>query len=271
MTLIVGVKCSDGIVLAADSAATLGAFGDSTIVQNSASKLTVLAGRLIVGTSGHLGLGQRIASVVESLWNNKEFSGVTSVDAMVKLGVAFRQHLFMEAAAAREYAPLVGPGVAARSALSQTLVAMPVSRRLSLFQFDHQGAPEEATEHLPFVSIGNGQRIADPFLAFMRRIFWPPGLPGVREGVFAGVWTLQHAIETHPGGVGGTVCVAVIEAGKQGEWTARHLEDLEVAEHLQAIAVAEGTLRDFRTSLAPGPASMGAPTPPVPDQRDVTS
>ncbi|MBI4506703.1 MAG: hypothetical protein HY691_14305 [Chloroflexi bacterium] len=264
MTLIVGVKCTDGIVLAADSAATLGAIGDSTIVQNSASKLKVVDSCLIVGTSGSIGLGQRIAFEVERLWNQKAFSGTPPTTAMVILGGAFKPHLSMEAVATREFIPLIGAGAAARSALSHTLVAMTVSKRPCLFQFDHQGAPEEASEDLPFVSIGNGQRIADPFLAFIRRIFWPTDLPSVTEGVFAAVWTLDHCIETHPGGVNGPVHVAVIEARKPGEWIARHLAEPEVVEHRQAIDAAESSLRQFRASLAPSPASVVGNAPPTP-------
>jgi len=73
---------------------------------------------------------------------------------------------------ARCIAQSLGP-MAIQRALTTTLVALPLGHSTCLFQFDEQGAPEEATQELPFVSIGSGQPIADPFLAFLRRIFWP--------------------------------------------------------------------------------------------------
>src|SRR5207245_1801501 len=97
--------------------------------------------------------------------------------------------------------PIVGAQVAAASALASALVATMIGKAYHLFQFNHQGSAEAATTHLPFVAIGSGQATADPFLAFIRRLFWPSKLPATGEGLFAGVWTVRHAIHTSPGGV----------------------------------------------------------------------
>jgi len=58
MTLIVAMKCSDGVVVGADSAATLGSFGEQT-VKEIATKLYIVKDSLILGLSGPVGLAQR--------------------------------------------------------------------------------------------------------------------------------------------------------------------------------------------------------------------
>lgn len=66
MTLIVGIKSKEGIVLAADGAATLGSMGNRTVIQ-SVKKLSTIQDKIIVGVSGSVGLSQRINGVVDKL------------------------------------------------------------------------------------------------------------------------------------------------------------------------------------------------------------
>lgn len=65
MTLIVGIKCDDGIVLGADGAATLGVMGQSTVRQ-ATKKLDILKESVVVGVSGPVGLAQRIRGEIET-------------------------------------------------------------------------------------------------------------------------------------------------------------------------------------------------------------
>ena len=69
MTLIVGILCSDGVVVAADGAATLGSLGNSTVRQE-VKKLDVISGKIIVGVSGPVGLGQKLKDKI-----GKQYSG----------------------------------------------------------------------------------------------------------------------------------------------------------------------------------------------------
>ena len=138
---------------------------------------------------------------------------------------------------------------------------MPIDKKFALFQFDQQGAPEEATEDLPFISIGSAQATADPFLAFIHKIFWPTLLPTLEMGIFSTVWTLQHAIDTNPGGVADPKQIMILE--KQGkDFNARELEVAELAEHLEAITAAESVLRDFRNLKASSTPAALPPEPP---------
>ncbi|MHA1305246.1 MAG: hypothetical protein ACTSPI_16220 [Candidatus Heimdallarchaeaceae archaeon] len=246
MTLIIGIKCRDGIVMGADGAATLGTMGQRTILQPM-RKLETIAGKVIFGFSGQIGLGQRFKYEVQKAWENKEFSGVSPCEAMTTLRVNMWKHVEMELKAATIARGAIG-STALQSVISQTIIAMPVSKKPCLFQFDQQCSPEEATTDLPFVSIGSGQGIADPFLAFLRRIFWRNKVPSIADGLFVTLWTLRHAIQINPGGVAEPIQMVILE-NKDGDWKARELLEEELQEHLEAIDAAENSLLKFRDTI----------------------
>jgi 20S proteasome alpha/beta subunit len=198
MTLIVGIKCADGIVVGADGAATLGALGRNTVRQ-PVKKLVSIRKALIFGLSGPVGMSQFLQHEVEELWDANSFKG-NSLHAMGLIRDKIKPHLLREIAVVSQTQTVLG-SIAHLSALSATMVAGKFSGTLSLFQFDQQGSPEQATENLPFVAIGSGQSLADPLLSFLRRIFWPTRLPTLAEGVLATLWCLKQAIDTNAGGV----------------------------------------------------------------------
>lgn len=254
MTLIIGIKCQDGIVVGADGAATFGTLGQQTIRQET-TKLDILGGNIIVGVSGPVGLAQRIKGEFLAAWQDPR-NGLPNKKPYEAAGV-LRQILWdkclsVEAKVAQATQPMLGQ-VAFQDFISQTVVALPLQGVGTLIQFDHQGAPEEATAQLPFVSIGSGQSIADPFLSFLRRIFWPDTLPTLADGIFTTLWALEHAIQTNPGGISNPKQVIVLEKtghyDKKGmpEWKARTLEEHEFEEHLESIRAHENNLREFHT------------------------
>lgn len=171
MTLIVGIACADGVVMAADSAATYGVLGQQTVRQPT-RKLEILSESLIVGVSGPVGMGQRYVGELARLWEQKHFKGSDLAhQAMDKLRAAILPTIKDEFSMAAAAQPVLG-NVAAQHAISSALVAIPVQKVPCLFQFNHQGSPEQATARLPFVAIGSGQMTADPFLAFIRELLW---------------------------------------------------------------------------------------------------
>jgi ATP-dependent protease HslVU (ClpYQ) peptidase subunit len=259
LTLIVGVRCEDGVVMGADSAATLSALGQPTVRQQY-DKVEIIGDKVLVAVSGPVGLGQRLVGELANAWTNKKLTG-ESWEVMTTLRRLFMPHLEDEFKAAQVAQPVVG-ALARESVLSHTLAAMPVKKEPRLFQFDHQGAPEEAKEKLPFVCIGSGQYLADPFMAFIAELFWQKGkFPSLPDGVFATVWTIEHAISVAPGGIAGPVQVHIL-AKDDSDWMARRLEDSDLQEHYQAIADARSALQRFRTGFEPG--EQDVPLPPSP-------
>ncbi len=240
MTVIIGLKCSEGIVLGADGAATLGTMGLHTIVQPTA-KLSLIETKAIFGFSGQVGLSQlfydRACATCAAIQN------IGLPEVCRRLRDSFLKDAsisFQVAALARN---VVGV-VAAENVASQTLVALSVQGQPELIQFDYQCHPEWTTAELPFVSIGSGEAIADPFLAWIRFVFWRRRLPTLAEGRFAVYWTLTHAIRTAPGGIGPPIQMATLER-TQDSLTARELSEAELKEHGEAISEYEDAIKEL--------------------------
>lgn len=250
MTLIIGIKCKDGIVMGAGGAATLGVMCQRTILQPM-KKLSTIDNKIIFGSSGYVGLSQRFKGEIENLWQERKLSDKKPYEAMVKIKEVIWQHAQMELNTANIARQTLGNSTIS-SAICLTMIALPISRSPCLFQFDQQCSPEEATNDLPFISIGSGQPVADPFLAFLRRVFWKDQAPSIADGIFATLWTLRHTIEINPGGVAEPVQIVVLE-NKNGDFQTRELLNTELEEHYEAIAAAENSLLNFRDQNFPHP------------------
>ncbi len=245
MTLIIGILCSDGVVIGSDGAATYGNLGTKTIVQPT-GKISIKNGLMIMGVSGPVGLGQCIVAEISNLWTGQKFKDKQDHEVMrIVRQTLWSECIEAEYKVAKETQHVLGVNLASQSAISHTVLAMPVRDAHVLYTFNEQAAPEQATPELPFISCGSGQGIADPFLAFIRRIFWPEDQPNVPEGIFAALWTLEHAIKVHPGGVSEPIQIAVLQ--KDGKhWVAQLLDEDDLAEHRQFIAQVEIHLSNFR-------------------------
>ncbi|MEX0881580.1 MAG: hypothetical protein WDZ34_01760 [Candidatus Saccharimonadales bacterium] len=246
MTLIVGVLCSDGAVVGSDGAATLGQPGNPTVRQE-VRKLDVLNDKIIVGVSGPVGLGQKIKYTINEQWSNNDFSGLDPVMVGSKISEGMRQHTQPLMQTAQQAAPVVGNQMASMSFMASSIVAMIVKHEPTLMQFDYQASSEVANQDIPFIAVGSGQPLADPFLAFIRRVFWKDHLPTLSEGIFAALWTLQHAIEVHPGGVSNPIQMAVLK--KDGDGYAVELEESELKETYQSIEAAENRLATYKDEI----------------------
>jgi hypothetical protein len=241
----------------ADGAATLGALGQQTVLQ-PVKKLSIIANSAIMGVSGAVGLSQRIGGTVNKLWEDRKLRGA-SFEVMQAIRDGIGPMLRAEITYAVEAAKLIGQGPAYGSAVSLTVLALPVQGVLRLYQFGCTGDPEEATKDLPFVAIGSGQHLADPFLAFLREIFWKQSQPTMPEGIFATVWSLLHAIRRNTGGV--SEPIQLMTLSKDGNnYIAKELDADELKETRQNVAEAEEYLSKYGAQQGEPP-----PEPPAPE------
>jgi hypothetical protein len=245
MTLIVGILCKDGVVMASDSAAMFGAEGRPTIGQQYVRKLHKVTENIIFSSTGAVGISQ--------LLTDKGEKCPTPETAMDRIGKEIVQVVGPYLNTAQFQRNIIGE---AHSSLCKSMVALPVNKRPYLFSFDYNGAPERSTSELPFISMGSGQPIADPFLALLHRLLWKGAEPTVAEGRLAGVWTILHVSQTNPGGVGGPPQLATLTGspGKMPTVEVGGEEDIE--EHVQKISAVEQALQsEIRGSVdAPSPA-----------------
>jgi hypothetical protein len=266
MTLIVGVKCSDGIVLGADSTATyVTPLGQPTIRQETATKLhiaTDTVGRLVVAVSGPIALGQSYSDeadhYVRSHQNRVTWKNVQ--EAKTELTKLFWKHAGPTYERAGVVARVIGQA-AFNECNHQAAAMFALSDGPHLIGFSGHCNAEEVTTDLPFVSLGSGQVSADPFLAFIRRIFWPVGLPPLLDGKIATIWTLDEVIKHTPGGVGGNVRVAALAQDQQGDWKCSELSAQEIEDHRQVLSRMEDKMREALTLQVSEAAAI--PEPPT--------
>jgi len=267
VTLLVGVLCSNGVVIAADRQATHGAMGQATVGQ-SVTKVQVINNEALYATSGHKGLGQQLCAVVEG--KQPEFKNQRYDANIIKVQQALRPLVDGALTTAGLAARVIGNAAAAPDSICGGLLAAGFKDGLKLVEITHQVAVEYMTKDMPFISMGSGKPSADLFLGFLRKIYWPTELPTIQEGALAAYWTIQHAIEMKVTGVGFSVDVFTVEPSDK-TYVARKLDDAEVAEHVDFIKAAEEALRAVRDSLTAAPAAQTpATTPPTLSQSKVT-
>lgn len=252
MTALVGIFCKDGIVIGADSAATSATAGGQPTVEQPVMKIQIIEDRIIIAGTGAFGLGQRFHALVGDAWRQKQFANKTEIQVAKMLSHATIQDL-------RE--TFLNPGQFG------ALVAYPCktagSNGCHLVEFAVQDfQPEFKTPNIWYVSMGSGQSIIDPFLGFMREIFWQDGPPTVQDGVFAATWLLDHAVALNPGGVNAPVRIAVLENVK-GDWKARLLTDDDLLEHRANQESAKDALRNFKRRQAEGEGAVDLPEAPA--------
>jgi len=264
MTLIVAIRCEDGVVLSADSQATFATagLGQQTIKQQTSKKLHIIRERFVLGVSGSIGLGQSYESEISNRLRNKGGSKArfgTVADAKKFFSEAMWEH----AKTAWEHANLAVHSIgqaAIQEAAHGAVVALPVADSPCLIQFTQLCQPEEANAELPFLSIGSGQPVADPFLSFLRRILWPDRMPTVSDGILAALWTVTHTIQAQPELVSEPIQVVTLRK-YGGEWQAHELSKGDLGEPYQAIEAMEEELRTVREIFS------AQPTSPMPDKQ----
>ena len=253
MTVLVGVRCTDGIVMGADSAATSAVGPHQVLSVPLADKIQIVSDRVIYATTGAVGLGQRAGEIIKDAHDNKKLFqkpcmecckiiAKATIDDFRSTGVLFHNQL--------------GFGFGA-------LIAAPFGSYHELVEFgavDLQ--PEIKNDNLFFVSMGSGQSLADPFLAFVARVLWSNAPPTTERAMFGVLWALTHTVAYAPGGVGEPLSLAVLR--KVGsKYEARKLNSDELQEQKQHISEIERRIGGYPEKLLEEAAESTPPTPPA--------
>jgi hypothetical protein len=248
MTVLVGICCRDGVVIGADSSATSAA-GQIRTIEQPVKKLFIVGDDCLFAGTGQIGLGQRFHVQLESVVTAPGRNRMTIHDIVKTITVKSRKD-FGET------------GV--QGNCFGALVALPSQDKHELCEFAATDLQPELKhdEKLWFVSMGSGQLVTDPFLAFMRRVYWEKSRPDVTEGVLLTYWALRHAIDVNTGGVNSPMQIGVL-AKNDGRWKARLLAEDELDEHEGFCNDVERHMASY--SLAGRQVHSGPPQPMPPE------
>lgn len=255
MTSLVAIKCSDGVVIGADSAVTFGASGGNlgTIEHHTSKKLKVIGNSIIVAGAGELGLMQRFVAAVERAEKKGVFDGAEDAIAFGKILSSLGLRDFDE--------------THLQKFDFTALVAFVAGGEPGLCELDGQtGFQPEIKElvDLWHVSTGAGQSITDPFLALLREAFWVDAAPNLQGGIFTTLWALTHVCKLNTGGIGFPINLAVLEGpGRDQPSVARMLTAAELAEHGNLVEAAMRHLGEFKNILLGETGAEAIPTAAV--------
>lgn len=251
MTSIVAIRCRDGVVVGADSSATLGDGGQvRTIEQLTERKIEIVGEQVIVAGTGYIGHGQRFCAVVRRLWDDKAFIGKPEIEIGKMLS----------SEGLKDFAQTHIQQIAYSVFVTYVAEDKPCLCELPGGQAAFQ--PEiKDPEDLWFASMGSGQQITDPFLALFKEIFWKDGPPNVQGGIFMAMWALRHACEVNPGGIKGPNRIAIL-AREKGKLRARMLGDDELAEHGNMVNEATRHIASFKDVVEGKAGTSDVPQPP---------
>lgn len=234
MTVLVGIRCKDGIVIGADSAATFGA-GQMHTIEQPMKKISIIEESIIVAGTGEGGMNQRFCQVVQDAWKKDRIFQGAPIEVARKLCEKGANNFASTKATFGSYG---------------ALVAFPVGNSLELCEFAISNfQPELKTDDLWYCSMGSGQLIADPCLGFIRQAFWHDGVPNCEDAIFAVVWTLVQAIKLNPGGINAPMHVATLHL-KKGKAEARMLDPEEIEQHEANVDGAIDALRQYRRKMS---------------------
>jgi 20S proteasome alpha/beta subunit len=246
LTILVGVRCTDGVVIGADSMVTSSAGASPLVQEPIAEKLQLVGSKAILACTGSVGLAQRVKIIADEMWKKKQFSGAGMKVATTLAGLALQDF----GSSHVQKHPQAGINFGA-------LMAMVVENEPYLVEFgstDFQ--PEMKQDTLFCVSMGSGQLLADPFLAFVKRVLWKDKMPDVERAKIGVYWALSYTCGLAAGGVGGTLKLGVLK--RQGiDWSASVLADTQ--EQAQYIASLESLIsleKLFEEASASAPPAM---------------
>jgi 20S proteasome alpha/beta subunit len=257
VTLLVGILCPEGVIVATDRQVTHGAMGMPTIGQTGTKGVIIRKGEALYASSGPIGMGQQIANALDKATVN--FALRTCVDCVGDLSKAARTVIIPAFEVAQRAMNVLGPQATHADAVGGGLLAARFHDGVTLVEFNPQGGCEILTlESVPFVCQGSGKANADPFLRFVWDIFWSKKPPTLNEAILAGYWTVRVVTQLRTSGVGcGVEVFTVRDVG--GKSVAAKVEDSAVEEHDDFIAAVEDAMRSVRDNMSK---TATAPSPP---------
>jgi hypothetical protein len=168
-------------------------------------KIQIFNNAVIVATTGAVGFTQRLHFHIEAAIKGGVFTNFTAREATANIPKRFLPDL--QESNATKWG---NDGLRFGGLIAAAVTDGPFLAEFGTTDFQ----PEIKTGKLFFVSMGSGQMLADPFLAFVCRVLWGSKMPDVDHGKFGVYWVLAHTIKLAPGQVG----LPIRHAGLHPTW-----------------------------------------------------
>ncbi len=195
MGLVVGLVCTDGVVIGSDSSRPHSS-GDTPEPEGPVQKTYVIGGDVLLGSTGQVGLVQRLEMLLREL---REDSRFPEWDHFV-IARSLVADAWKEFQATRSDLTGFGALVGFRCVTGVHLCEL----RAGDLQPEFKG-PDSW-----FTALGPGRATANSLLGLLARTVFQNRTPMLSEGILAAVWALDHARQLHPGWIRRPFLVAVL-------------------------------------------------------------
>jgi hypothetical protein len=266
VTVLVGVRCTDGVVIGADSVATSATGANALMSIESNDKIRIFPDGVIMAATGAVGFSQRLTHHIEQAISGHVFRNLSAHDCTVN--ISKRLLTDFQNSLVQSYQP---QGLRFGALLAAAIKGEPCLIEYGTTDFQ----PEIKQDKLFYVSMGSGQVLAEPFLAFVSRVLWKGIMPTVKDAMFGVYWVLDHTIKLAPGGVGGAIKLAILHK-PAAAWIAEEIQDQQepamfieqLEAHIGRFALTQTTINEAESKpiplTAPVPAANTPPTPGSP-------
>jgi hypothetical protein len=225
LTILVGVRCLDGVVIGCDSIATSSMGQFPLIHLPYDGKIKIFSDKVIVACTGAIGFAQRLHEHIEAAIKGNVFTNFGVRDCTTNISKRFLTDL-----AGSNVWNHPQEGIRFGALVAANLKDGPFLAEFATNDFQ----PEIKTDKLFFVSMGSGQMLADPFLAFVSKVLWKNKMPAVDEAKFGVYWVLDHTIKLAPGKVGPPIRLATLRK-VENVWVAAEQDTQEFAQYVDEI------------------------------------
>jgi len=257
MTVVVGIKCENGIVVGADGSAT-SSDGVQPTIEQPMDKIDLIGNRIIFTGSGAVGIKQRFLRILNDCYSKEQVFKKRDGHSHFVISKNLTQR-FLKDLSETGLAP--GQPLYQRGSSFAGLLAFVYDNEPYLCEFP-QGdlQPEFKEDQSWFCALGCGQRIVDPFLGFINRVFFPDKIPSLLDGIFIANWAIRHAINLNTGGINDPISMAIIEKNGHNKFEVRKLSEDELLESEQMIQDVEKYMSSYKTVFQ----QQGGDSPPIP-------
>jgi hypothetical protein len=189
------------------------------------AKIKIFDGAVIMATTGSVGYTQRLHHHLELAVKGNVFRNLTAREATSNVSNRFLTDLQGSKAPTWPQEGLRFGGLMAAAGKDGPFLA----------EFETTGFQVEFRTGKIFLgSMGSGQMLADPFLAFVSRVLWRSEMPNVDQGKFGVYWVLSHTIKLAPGKVGLPICLATLTKVNNA-WVAKEQDTQEAGQYINEL------------------------------------
>jgi hypothetical protein len=280
MTVIVGILCSDGVVIGTDSAMVAGRAGRYTIERQDGDvlKIEIIENNIITAVTGAMGLAQRfndqltstiielrqpfqpsqqfmpgfgaIGTPLQRILTGKLPANAIPYDVIspVEMGRIIAQITiadFQRTQSSQQLNSGNGWGLGALFGFVNADTPHLIDFDPIQFHPELKGLPDplrgDQDRNWRGVTWGAGQQLADAFLAHAYRILFGGKAPTIARAKLAVAWTIDHVSKYNIGLVGGKLQLAILER-RDGAWIAHHEDPGEIQGQVFSL---EGYIKEF--------------------------